>query len=334
MKNDLNIEGLVAAPGTVCFGRIPVPEAFYADGSQESVPLLVVNGRNDGPLLYLDAATHGSEVGGVEVIQRLARETLNPEEMNGALVCIPAVSTRNFSMCTQFSPHDFLDTNRGYPGNQKGSMVERISYLVFRILKACDYGITFHALSHASVALPFTYRWECPDSHVNARMELMQDAFGITRGYTPWAGGSGTGSLAAVAPVHGVPLILVELPSQYVCGREEIGVGITGTLNVMRAIGILSGKRQPQPECFLIGEKDLRWQGAFLERGGFMRPVAAVGQHVEKGEEIAIMVDVFGNKVAAVNAPAEGYLMAFSASFAQPVRKEGHWVAIVLARNV
>lgn len=332
-QRDLVIANVSAKAGSLSYRRLSVPNTFYPDGAPVEVPIILVNGKYEGPILYLDAATHGSEIAGVEVIQKVTRELINPQKLSGSIIAIPVVNIPSFRVCSGFNPHDFLDNNRGYPGDPEGSMNNKISYFVFEIAKKADYALNFHSLSQASVAMPFSHIHEVKNKEINKKMKTMAKAFGITYSKTKWLGKPSYTGFSAIAPCYGLPTILIELQSQYVCGRVEVEVGIRGALNVMKSLKMIKGKTEGQQGVPVIKEQNLTWEHATRKRAGFLRPIVEIGKEVKKGEEIAILVDVLGNKVDSITSPGNGYVIAFSGSFVQPIIKEGSWLAMIFVKR-
>lgn len=332
MKHNLRIAGLSVRPGTLSYGRISVPETYYPDGAPVDIPLILINGKYKGPVLYLDAATHGSEIGGVEVIQTVTREIIAPKHLRGAVIAIPVVNIPSFRLCSGFNPHDAENTNRTFPGDPHGSMNQKISHFVFQIARKADYALNFHAMSQACVALPYTYFFETDNVTTNRKMKKMAEAFGVTFGRSRWPGQPCYKGFAPMASAHGLPALLVELPSQYVCGRSETKVGIRGVLNIMKSLGMLTGKIEKQREVPIIKERRLREACVAGKNSGFLRPKILPGEKVRKGQEIGALVDVFGNRISSICSPGNGYLIAYSNSFAQPIVKEGDWLATLLVK--
>ncbi|UUZ61170.1 succinylglutamate desuccinylase/aspartoacylase family protein [Nocardioides sp. B-3] len=58
-------------PGTSRNLELPITRPVT--GSDVSLPVRVVHGREDGPTVWLSAAIHGDEVVGVEVIRQCSR---------------------------------------------------------------------------------------------------------------------------------------------------------------------------------------------------------------------------------------------------------------------
>ncbi len=65
----LTIGGTEIASGARA--TIDLPVARLYTHTQTTLPLRVVRGRKAGPVLFVSAALHGDEIGGVEIIRRL-----------------------------------------------------------------------------------------------------------------------------------------------------------------------------------------------------------------------------------------------------------------------
>jgi predicted deacylase len=335
VKANLKVANISAKAGSISYGRASVPNTCYPDGAPVDVPVILINGKYEGPTLYLDAGTHGSEVGGVAVIQRITRELIDPRKLHGAIIAIPVVHIPAFRLNSGFSPHEWADVNRSYPGDPKGSMCAKIAHFVFNIAKKADYAVNFHSQSQASVAIPFSYIYEVTDKKINEKMNAMANAFGITSGRDKWMGKPVYDGFASMAPYYGIPAILVELPSQYVYGKIEVEVGIKGVLNVMKYLKMIEGEIEGQEEVPIIKDQDLSWMSLGDDgMSGFLMPrFDVLGKRVKKGEEIAVLTDVLGNKTYTIKSPCNGYIMAYSGSFVRPIKKEGGWLAILFSKT-
>jgi predicted deacylase len=85
-----------------------------------SLPVHVIHGRQDGPVLFLSAAIHGDEINGIEIIRRI-RHAKALNRMHGTLICAPIVNVYGFFNHTRYLP-DRRDLNRSFPGSSSGSL--------------------------------------------------------------------------------------------------------------------------------------------------------------------------------------------------------------------
>ena len=67
---------------------LELPVTRLVTGADISLPVRVVHGREDGPTVWLDAAIHGDEVVGVEVVRQVMGD-LNPQTFRGTLIAVP-----------------------------------------------------------------------------------------------------------------------------------------------------------------------------------------------------------------------------------------------------
>ena len=100
-----------AAPGETVRGVIPV--TALAGGSAVEIPLVIINGRKPGPVLWVDGAIHGDEPEGPLCCQILMRE-VKAEDLSGTLVLVPVVNVAAYEAASRGNPLDTFshDMNR------------------------------------------------------------------------------------------------------------------------------------------------------------------------------------------------------------------------------
>lgn len=77
-------------------------QAYMAQEGDINLPVTVVNGAQQGPVLLLAAGTHGDEFPAMFALQKLAKELENLSAVSiSLLICIRAAQIKNSSiMCT------------------------------------------------------------------------------------------------------------------------------------------------------------------------------------------------------------------------------------------
>ena len=106
---------------------LELPITRLISGADVGLPVRVLHGREDGPVVWVNAATHGDEVVGVEVIRRLLT-TLSPKQMRGTLIAVPVLNVLGVMTGERYLP-DRRDLNRSFPGSARGSLASRIAHL-------------------------------------------------------------------------------------------------------------------------------------------------------------------------------------------------------------
>ena len=114
-----SIGPLTVAPGERAQGLIPVGTSCY--GVQLGIPLIVVNGTADGPVLCVDAGVHGDEYDGQEAVRRVVAE-IDPATLRGTLVGIPCMNTPAFEAAARTSGLDHAQPQPHLP-RRRGRLV-------------------------------------------------------------------------------------------------------------------------------------------------------------------------------------------------------------------
>ncbi|RKX41755.1 MAG: succinylglutamate desuccinylase, partial [Thermotogae bacterium] len=134
-----------AQPGEVVRCGIPVGKNIY--GTERQLPIIIVNGAGEGPILWLNGGTHGDEAEGAIAIFKLL-EVLDPAELNGVVVACPVMNPEAFVTGSRGNPADQFtyDMNRIYPGDRKGYPTARVAAAHFEAMRpVCDLQINIHS---------------------------------------------------------------------------------------------------------------------------------------------------------------------------------------------
>lgn len=314
MPNELCVGDLKVAPGEMAFGRLVPGKTAW---SQEiNVPLMVVNGAEDGPRLWLSAVVHGPEATGTEVIRRVLRKELDPKTLRGSIIALPVANPMAFQAASYDTPEDGYNLNRVFPGNPRGTVTSRLAHMLFQEVKRCDFVIDLHA--NAVPALQFAIIAHAPDQGVVDRSFEIGRKFGITTRLmkvseeSKWAT-MRSGQLLEFAAIEGIPGIIVELLYWYRIDPLSADVGTRGVLNVMKALDMIDGEIEQQP--IRVFEGELSGAEQTCDEGGLVYMTKSVGDDVVEGETIAIIRDPYGDVLEEIKAPVTGWVTAY------PLRK-------------
>ena len=132
---------------------VSLPITRLVTGADVELPVRVVHGRDEGPTVWVDAAIHGDEAVGVEVIRQVVAG-LDPKALRGTLIAVPIVNVLGFSVGDRYLP-DRRDLNRSFPGSPRGSLAGRIAHLFMtEVVDQCEVGIDLHTGSDRRTNLP------------------------------------------------------------------------------------------------------------------------------------------------------------------------------------
>lgn len=282
MTKDLaiTIAGESVSPGER--KRIQVPLGKRVSGNEIALPIEVVRGRRPGPHLFVCAAVHGDEIGGVEIIRRLlAHAALR--RIRGTLIAVPIVNLYGFVGLTRYLP-DRRDLNRSFPGSPDGSLAARLAHLFLtEVVANATHGIDLHTGAVHRSNLPQIRA--CLDDEETARLAR---AFGVP---VILNANLRDGSLRQAVLERKVPMLLYEGGEALRFDEDAIAAGLRGILRVMRELDMLPRTRtRGDAEPFIA--RSSHWLRA--PDSGILRDRAKLGIAVRRGECLGIVSDPLG----------------------------------------
>ncbi|MGH9243508.1 MAG: succinylglutamate desuccinylase/aspartoacylase family protein [Acidimicrobiales bacterium] len=294
----ITVGGVTVPPGRR--HNLEIPVAKLPTDTSLSLPVAVVNGLRPGPTVWLNAAIHGDEINGVEIIRQLLR-LLRPRELHGTVIAVPIVNVFGFVNETRYLP-DRRDLNRAFPGSPRGSLTAQLAHLFMsEIVSRCQYGIDYHTGTGHRTNLP------------QLRVDLsVPDMWRLAGAFGPPVvvhAAHRDGSLRAVCAKRGIPLVVYEGGEAHRFNDDAIRIGIEGTLRVLAALGMRTDNDIAQGDSPLFIRRT-QWERA--RRSGIIRIDVYPGQLVQRGDQIGVMADAFGAANRAVRAPITGVVLGYS----------------------
>lgn len=273
-----------------------------------NIPVLIIKGANPGATIGLTAAVHGNEINGIPVIQRLF-QNIEPERVQGTIVGIPVVNIPSFERKKRRFV-DGRDLNHFFPGKKDGNMSQVYAFRFFnRIVKYLDYLMDLHTASFGRIN-SYYIRADLMDP-VTKKMALLQNAQIIV--HNP----ANDGTLRGAASNAGIPAITLEVGNPNLFQKGMIRSSLTGVFNTLHEFDIYPSEIDlPVTPAVLC--KDSYW--LYTKTGGVLQVYPQLAEMVEKGKEIAIMKDIFGNRIVQYTAPEKGVVIGKSIS---PVNQTG-----------
>ncbi|MFT5203709.1 MAG: putative deacylase [Candidatus Aldehydirespiratoraceae bacterium] len=276
--------------------QIEIPIARLMSGTPVALPVIVLHGASDGPTVWINAAIHGDEIGGVEIVRRVL-ESIDAKTLNGTLIAVPIVNVHGFNTGDRYFP-DRRDLNRSFPGSARGSLASQVAFLMMsEIVRRCDIGIDLHTGSDHRSNLP-QIRADLDDP---TTLELAQ-VFGAP---VSIHARTRDGSLRHAATEAGATVLLYEAGEALRFDKAAIEMGTQGVLRVLSHLQMVS--HQPSPAAPTQLSRSTRWLRA--TRSGIVQMSAGLGDAISAGDDIAIIRDPFGKQLGKVRAPSDGIVI-------------------------
>ena len=279
---------------------IDLPVADLYTGTSLNMPVKVVHGKSDGPVLFVAAAVHGDELNGVEIVRRLlAQKSLR--RIRGTLIAVPVVNVHGFLNQSRYLP-DRRDLNRSFPGSAKGSIASRLANtFLTEIVSKADYGIDLHTGA--------INRSNFPQIRANlddAATEELAYAFAAP---VMLNASIRDGSLRSCAAEQKFPMLVYEAGEALRFDETCIRAGLRGVLRVMRYLEMLPPlKKSTHVEPVVAASTS--WVRASIS--GIVSRKARLGARVEAEQVLATVGDPLGEDQEKVYAPYDGIVIGRS----------------------
>lgn len=264
-----------------------------------SIPVTVINGLYQGPVLLVTSATHGNELNGIEIIRRL-RQIINPHKLYGTLLLAPILNPLSF-LTKQRDMPDGADLNRAFPGVKDGRMSSHLAYIIFnKIVKKAQYLIDIHSSAPGKTNYP----------HVRADMNKkkiakLAKAFGLD---VIFNNRGERGTLRRQANAENICTITYEAGEPLRFEQEVVEKGLQGIKNVMAKLRMYNfqiKKSLPQ-----IVAKRHKWIRA--KSGGILVIKVKPGQIVKKDRIIAVCSNPYSSQQTDIRAPYSGIVVGLA----------------------
>ncbi|SFR61470.1 Predicted deacylase [Halogeometricum rufum] len=249
----------------------------------------------DGPTVYVQAAQHGREINGTETLRRV-HERLDADDLSGTLVAVPVADPLTFDRVSYTTP-EALDSvnsnmNRVWPGDEEGSLHERMAAALWEYAGDADYIVDLHTGSLEM--LTHTVYLDGDDES-----RRLAEAFGTDMllaeaagddADTEWSERNFGGKLRVAATRAGIPSITPELAHNKQLVEPAIETGVRGVFNVLRELGMLPG--DPEIPADQTTARNHLGRVRAAESGLFHPgPEAELGREVDAGDHLGRVYD-------------------------------------------
>ena len=276
--------------------RMELPIGNLMSGTPVALPLIVVHGKKDGPVVWLSAAIHGDEICGVEIIRQVL-DAISATSMAGTVIAAPVVNVHGFNTNDRYLP-DRRDLNRSFPGSARGSLASRIAHLFMKeIVHRSDVGIDLHTGSDLRTNLP---QIRCDIDHEPTLR--LAEVFGAPIVIDARVR---DGSLRQASVEANKMMLLFEGGEASRFDPAAIASGTAGVLRTLNHLG-LTDIETPVAHRPLYS-RSTTWSRA--SRSGIMHLDAHLGELVIAKQQVATIYDPFGKVLSRLKARYDGIVI-------------------------
>ncbi|HBX26278.1 MAG TPA: succinylglutamate desuccinylase [Gammaproteobacteria bacterium] len=301
--DDFTVGEITVPRGERVSGFITVPKGLD-EGS--TIPVTILHGASDGPVLALIAGIHGYEYPPITALQSV-RTQVDPAGLSGTIIVVHIANMPAFLGRTiYYSPGDGKNLNRMFPGDPDGTITQRIAHiLTTEIIDQANYLVDLHGGDGNEALRPYVYMPVTGDAVFDSKIEGLAVAFGLDHIVVD------TGPQHAEGPSlftdqtaldRGIPAITTETGKSGSNDPYWVGLAERGIWNVLRHLDMIA-----EDEVVNTG---ITWLSDYLviksPHSGIFRAVTKDGYSVAEGAVLGVLLDFFGNELTTIRAPFAG----------------------------
>lgn len=293
-----------------CLNHISVEPGNVWTGYQElgqgefRLPAAVLHGTRPGKTMLITAGVHGGEYVGIQAAIELSQK-LKIQKVAGTIIIVkvinvPAFERRNGSMGLT----DGKNLNREFPGNPKGTEMERLAWAVSHELQpAADYYIDLHSGDDYEQLTSYVYYAGMADEKTVSQSRRMAEQVDV-----PYMVRSNVASGGAYnyAASQGIPSILIERGGMGAWTSEEVRSTRRDVRNILCHLGIYQGKKDYRT-YYPLDVTDICYQDA--SRDGLWYPFKKPGDMIREGEILGEVRDYEGGLLELSVAEYDGVIL-------------------------
>lgn len=263
----------------------------YPDGFEIVTPVIVAQGLESGPTLWVQSCVHGSEIVG-PLATHAFLAGLEVSDLAGTIVFVLAANPLAYRGSQRLTPHDGGNLNNAFPGSKDGPVTEQIAFGSFDIGKSvADAVIDLHSGGDHLVCCHHVLYFDDGSGAGQASRELTRHL--ASRRSVNIPSNQFRASAMRSYVDAGIPAVIVESGGGSRVTQQDIANHVEAIKGGCRFLGIA---KYPGEKVSEGGER-CRIDFARARRGGIFEATAEPGCDVSYGEELGRTVNLFGDVV-------------------------------------
>jgi len=292
----------------------------FWDNSPVNMPVMILNGAGEGPVVYMQSAVHGNEVVGTEAIKRVMT-SLDPKKVNGTIIGIPVVNVPAYLENARINLMEAPAGDNDLSGIiRKGGIVQGPQSQVIanllheKIFPRVEYVFDLHSSAPGTfnyaraivvgehIEIPKALRDKCMALAVACNYEFV-----FKPAKQAWTGMYfAPGSMFEIK--YGIPAVILETGAAPT--TDDVESILYGIDNLLKHLKVIPGEPAKKNKQIFVD----RLVAVRAQRGGMFRLMAKMCDHVKKGDVIGEVTNLFNEVVETIRAPEEGVIIKVATS--------------------
>ena len=286
-----------------------------SDLSRRRLPVMSARSANPGPVVWMTAAVHGDEVGGIIVVQEVFR-SIRRRLLRGSVHAFPLMNPIGLDTSSRTITVTREDLNRSFPGNPTGSLGERIAHLILSTIMDTGPDLVLDLHNDWIRSIPYVLL-DQPTKAISKEADRTAIRFARLTGLCLIREAEAlAGTLTLNLLEHGVPAITLELGEPLVVNERNIEYGVRSVQNILSHLEMIDPVETPfaypVPPPY-GGGVILRYSDRpFSSMSGIARFLCKPGDAVKCGQPLVRVVNAFGKQLETIRAIGDGFVLGHS----------------------
>ncbi len=285
-----------------------------SDLSVRKLPMMEIRSKNEGPVIWLTACSHGEEIGGIVVIQEIFKMLKKYQLKFGRIYAFPIMNPIGFETLSRNITLTEEDLNRAFPGNPDGTLAERIANRIFSTIIDTNPDLVIDLHNDWINSVPYALvdpKTETITENIYESVKKFSDLTGLIKVVDSELLKK---SLSYNLLLNGIPALTLELGQSYVVDEKNVFWGVNSILNIMKSIGMIDIYQEiklfNKEYSDSITSNWLKYSNQpFCSKSGIIRFLIKPGEYIQKGKIIAKIYNPFGKIQETLISQNEGIIL-------------------------
>lgn len=289
----------IVKPGEKASGFLSIGDGEF------QLPVTILNGEEPGKTVLITAGVHAEEYVGIQAAIELG-DRLKTEKIAGTVVIVKVINREAFEKRSgSFGHEDGKNLNRMFPGNPRGTQMERLAWGIEKeLFPVTDYYIDLHSGDSYEQLAPYVYyAGQASEETVKISREMAQQ---VDVPYMVCSTVAKGGCYNYAAYAYGIPGILIKRGGMGGWTREEVHSTRRDVRNVLCHLGVYLGQKDYRI-YYPLEVKDIIYQSA--SQNGLWYPSKMPGDMIRAGEVLGMVKDYRGHILEVAYGENDGVIL-------------------------
>ncbi|HUQ94645.1 MAG TPA: succinylglutamate desuccinylase/aspartoacylase family protein [Bryobacteraceae bacterium] len=266
-------------------GTLRIPYSHNLAGWANILIPITVVANGAGPTVLALGGNHGDEYEGPVALMKLAR-AIQPSDITGRLILIPALNLPAVMAGTRLSPIDGVNLNRAFPGKYNDTVTGLIAHYLTNVLfPLADVVMDLHGGGRSMDFIPCAHLHRVSDDAQFQKMLAAAKCWGQPY-VLIYADIAGEGLLPVQAESMGKLVVTTEMGGAGQCSPAVMRITEQGIHNVLSHVGLLAGQPAPAPQQVTVVAATRREDYHLSPAAGIYESFFDLGETIEQGRQI------------------------------------------------